>query len=135
MDDRFIVGNALPSALGAAADLYHEVREIRLAMQKEVDAVEAREKEIKGYIIDNGSTREGETGWSGLRYRAQIVPKDNVKVADWPTFYTWIMANERLDLLEKRLAKTAASDYVEATKAYPPGTEKFIYKDLSVTKI
>src|SRR5579872_6863440 len=44
-------GAPLPVSLGSCADLLHDVRTLRLSMQKEVDVIEAREKEIRDHLI------------------------------------------------------------------------------------
>ena len=133
MDKRFEVGAPMPSSLGLCADLHHEVESIRLEMQRQTNEVKAREKEIEEYIIQQGSVKD-DTGWAGLRYRAQIKSETTFRVADWPAFHAWVLKNERLDMLEKRPSKKAVEDYIEQT-GFPDGTELFKYKKLSVTKI
>ena len=127
-------GDPLPEALGACADLYHQVRDIRLAMDKDVEAVKKRESEIKEHLINN-IPKSGNTGVAGLLYRAQIVVKDTVKVADWGVFHSWIRKNDRFDLLQKRVAETAAKDWIAETGKPMPGTEIVKIPDVSITKI
>lgn len=134
MDDRFVKGTPLPQSVGRCADLYHEVREIRLAMEKETEVVKSRESEIKEHIINNLS-KSDDTGAAGLRYRAQIVMKDVYKVLDWPVLHSWIRKNDRFDMLEKRLSKKAAEDFVVEEKRLLPGTELVHVPDVSITKI
>lgn len=63
-------GAPMPASLGACADLLHDVKELRLEMQRQTDAIEAREKEIKKWIIDNAN--EHDTTFGGRRYVAQV---------------------------------------------------------------
>jgi hypothetical protein len=133
MDPKFIKGGAIPQAIGLCADLYHDVRELRLAMQKEVDEVAAREKEIKDYIIDNLS-KSDDTGAAGKRYRAQIVTKVTPAAADWEKIHQFILENDRFDLLQKRLSDKAVQDMWENGEEVP-GVERFNAISVSITKL
>jgi hypothetical protein len=132
-DNNLEVGAPMPHSIGRCADMYHEVRELRLAMQKETEAVEAREKEIKAYIIDNLS-KSDDTGAAGLRYRAQIVMKVTAKIADWGVFTSWVRKHDRFDCLQKRVTETAIKD-LWAEREAVPGIEKVNIPDVSITKI
>jgi hypothetical protein len=127
-------GAPLPKSIGACADLYKQVQTLRLAMDKEVEAVKARETEIKDYIIANLSKSE-DTGAAGKFYRAQIVEKTKARVADWGVFTSWVKKNDRFDCLQKRLSDTAVADTMEKEERVLPGLELVIIKDVSITKI
>ena len=74
------LGEALPADhLGDIVDKYHEFRELRLEMQRQTDAVEAREKELKDFLIET-IPKSNNTGVSGKFYNAQIKPKQFVMV-------------------------------------------------------
>ena len=137
------VGAPLPTSMGRCADLYHDVRELRLAMEKEVAEIQARETEIKGYIIDNLSKGE-DTGAAGLRYRAQVVSKRQPIIAavsdvypegGWGALCSWIRKHDRFDMLQKRLSDKAVMDFADQEERVVPGTEIMNVKNLSVTKI
>lgn len=123
----------IPEAIGPRADLYHDVRELRLAMEKEVAAVAAFEKSVKDSIINDLSVSEN-TGAAGLRYRAQVVPKREPTVEDWSKLWTHIQMTGEFDLLQKRVATTAVKERWEAGVDLP-GVGAVNVKDLSVTKI
>jgi hypothetical protein len=127
------VGSQLPTSIGRCADMYAEVRELRLAMDKEVAAVKARETEIREHIINNLSKSE-DTGAAGLRYRAQIVMKLAPKISDWGVLTSWIRKNDRFDLLYKRINETAIKD-LWAERENVPGIEKVNVPDVSITKL
>lgn len=127
-------GYALPPSIGRCADEYAEVRAIRLAMDKEVERVKARETELREHIIANLS-KSSDTGAAGLRYRAQIVLKRVPKVMDWGVVWSWAKKNDRLDIFQKRLNETAAKDFEDAEKRPVPGTEIVNVPDVSITKI
>ena len=79
----------MPESVGLCADLYAEVRDLRLAMQKIVDKVKERESEIRNYII-NELPKSQNTGAAGKRYRAQIVTKEVPTLKDWNAFTKFV---------------------------------------------
>lgn len=127
------VGGPIPRSIGRVADLYHDIRDLRLSMEKDVDKVKARESELKEYMIANLS-KSDDTGASGLRYRAQIVSKDVPRAADWPKVHKFIQETGRFDLLQKRLGEKAVMDMVADNQTIP-GIEIVKVPDVSVTKI
>lgn len=134
MDQRFVKGAELPASIGRCADLYAEVRALRLAMEKETEEVKARESEIREHIIGNLS-KSDDTGAAGLRYRAQIVMKRKFNVVSWPDFWAYVLKTRRTDLIQKRLAEKAVADFVEGEGALVPGTEAINVPDVSITKV
>ena len=55
---------------------------------------------------------------NGVAYRADRV---SVTVADWDTFYAYVVENDAAYLLEKRASKAAAEEILEETGELPPG--------------
>lgn len=143
MSEFLKVGGPLPISIGRCADLYHDVRELRLAMEKEVAEIQARETEVREHIIANLSKSE-DTGAAGLRFRAQRVDKRKFRFAGtseelpaggWPGFTAWMSKHGRFDMIQKRLADKAVGDFYAEEKRLPPGLETLLVPDLSVTKI
>jgi hypothetical protein len=135
--DYLAVGAPMPRSVGRCADLYSDVRALRLAMEKEVKTIQARETEIKDHIINNLS-KSDDTGAAGLKYRAQVVVKDVVRVAtdQWGVLHSWIRKNDRFDMLQKRLNETAVDDWMEQNEGrLLPGTELVKVPQVSITKI
>jgi hypothetical protein len=126
-------GDPMPESIGRCADEYSSVRALRLAMEKIVEGVKARETEIQDHIINNLSA-SADTGASGLKYRAQIVKKDAVHIKDWAAFTNYILENDRFDLLQKRLSDKAALDLF-ADGVDVPGLEKMKVPKVSITKV
>ena len=133
MKPEYQTGAPLPPTIGGCADLYAEVRDLRLAMQKVVDDVKARESEIRDHIIDNLS-KSDDTGAAGKRYRAQVVTKLKPSLKDWPAFTTYVQEAQRFDLLQKRINERAVLDLLEGGESVP-GIERFNAVDVSITKI
>jgi hypothetical protein len=126
-------GAPLPASIGLCADLYAEVRELRLAMQKVVDDVKARESEVREHIIANLS-KSDDTGAAGKRYRAQVVTKLKPALKDWTKFTDYVRMNGRFDLLQKRMNERAVLGMLEEGTSVP-GVERFNAVDVSITKI
>lgn len=133
MKPEYEIDGPLPEAIGRCGDLYKEVQAIRLAMDKEVKEVKARENQIKQHIIDNLS-KSDDTGAVGLLYRVQVTEKAKATVKDWEKFYDFVAEQDRFDMLSKSISQKAAMDYFEEEDTMPPGTEKFNAVGLSVTK-
>jgi hypothetical protein len=126
-------GAPLPASIGLCADLYAEVRELRLAMQKMVDDVKARESEVREHIIDNLS-KSDDTGAAGKRYRAQVVTKLKPALKNWDAFVGYMLMHNRFDLVQKRMNERAVLDMLEEGEGVP-GVERFNAVDVSITKI
>jgi len=133
MKPEYEIDGPLHEAIGRCGDLYKEVQAIRLAMDKEVKEVKARENQIKQHIIDNLS-KSDDTGAVGLLYRVQVTEKAKATVKDWEKFYDFVAEQDRFDMLSKSISQKAAMDYFEEEDTMPPGTEKFNAVGLSVTK-
>jgi hypothetical protein len=131
--DPLEVGGPIPVSIGRTADLYSDVRQLRLSMEKEVERVKARETELREHIIANLS-KSDDTGAAGLRYRAQIVTKDVPRAVDWPAMHAYVQKTGRFDLLQKRLGEKAVMDMVADGQPIP-GVEIVKVPDVSITKI
>lgn len=135
--DMLAVGSPVPVAMGRCADLYHDVRELRLMMEKEVEKIKARETELSEHLIAN-LTKGADTGAAGLFYRAQVVNKPKQRVSEerggWQALWEYIFKTRRADLIQKRLAEKAIEDMVAAGEVLP-GVETIQVPTLSITKI
>lgn len=128
------VGAPVPKSIGRCADLYAQVRDLRRAMDKEVEAVKARETELREHII-NSLSKSDDTGAAGLLYRAQITIDDVVRVKDWSTVWRWAKDNDRPDIYQKRLSEKAVTDWIAQNGKAIPGTEVVHVPNVSITKI
>lgn len=136
IDPAFEPGGPIPDALGIVADLYAEVRAIRLAMEKEVAPFRERETELREYLIANiekSRAGGGDTGAVGHNYRVQIVDKRVPTVRDWADFHSYIMRMGRPDLLQRRISAKAVTELLDAG-AELPGIEEILVPDVSITK-
>lgn len=149
MSDMLKLGGPMPVNLGRCVDLYHDVRSLRLAMEKEVKEMQFREAEIKLHLI-NTLSKQDDKGAVGTRYMARRVDKTAFSFAKaqtdameaevegsagWQQFTNWVRQTGRFDFLQKRLSDGAVKDMFEATGQLPPGVNKIDVPDLSVTKV
>ncbi len=126
-------GDPMPKTIGRCADAYKEVSDLRLAMQKEVDAIKKRETEINEHILENLSASD-DTGASGLKYKAQIKTSVALSATDWEAIHDFVYENDRFDILGKSLNKKAIEELWDAGKKVP-GVVKINVKKVSITKI
>lgn len=122
-----------PKKVGTAADMYYEVRQRRLEMQKVVDALKAQETLLKNLIIDE-VPKSNASGVAGSIARAQIVPKSTPRTTNWDDFYKYLLRVKRPELLQKRLSVEAITEIWDTGKDVP-GVEEFKFKDVSLTKL
>lgn len=130
----FDIKAPVPTDLRQIPDLLKEVKDVRLQMQKETDAVEAYESRLKGALIDG--LEVDSPGVFGRTYKVQVTAKTVPKVSGegWQQFFSFVQRSGRFDLLQKRLSDTAVTEMLEAGQDVP-GVETIIVKSVSLTKV
>lgn len=126
----------IPKSVAAAADMYWEMNQKRLAMQREVDAIEADEKALKEHLI-NAIPKSQATGVAGKFARVTVVTKDVPTVTDWDAFYGHVAKNKAkggFALLGRRLSDTAIREIWDSGKQVP-GVGHFTAVTLSVSRV
>ncbi len=98
-----------PRHIAACGDRAYELRQKRLAMQREVDAIEAEEKALKEHIINTLPKSEA-SGVAGKVARTSIVTKTEPQVADWEALYKHVKKTGEFDLLNRAVNKAAAKE-------------------------
>jgi hypothetical protein len=121
-----------PKTMGSCADLIYKLRKRRLDAQKVVDAIEAEEKALKAYIIDN-LPKSNLKGATGSVANVRVVTKEIPQVNNWDDFYTFVRKSKRTDLLQKRLSEGAIQEILDSGKKVP-GVGLFTAVSLSITK-
>lgn len=122
-----------PKAMGACADKLFELRNKRLAMQKEADAVAAEETALKNHIIKNLPKSEA-SGVAGKLARVTVVTKEIPQVKDWDAFYKYVKKTSSFDLMQKRITDSAIKERWEDGKEIP-GVEHFNVVSVSINKV
>jgi lipid II:glycine glycyltransferase (peptidoglycan interpeptide bridge formation enzyme) len=124
-----------PDTLGACADLYYTTREKRLAMQREVDEVEALESAVRDHIINN--LPKTDNGAIGKICRVAVKVKPKPVVEDWDKFYEFVSKNRKkggFALLNRAVNAKATQEYWDAGKKVP-GVGSMNVVTLSVNKL
>jgi len=132
-DPRYVKGTDIPQGLGAQADEYAAVREERLRVQKEAEAIKSRETEIYNCIMST-LDESTDTGAMGHFYGVQRVEKDQVQVKDWDAMWKHIQTTGDFNLLQKRVNDKAVKELAEGGDAVP-GAEIVKVPTLSFTKV
>lgn len=125
----------VPKSLGAAADCLYQLKEERLRLQKEVEQLEANEKLVKNYLIDNLPKSQA-LGVAGKVARATIITQvvPSVKAENWPLVFAYIKKKGAFDLMQKRLSTAAVeSRWNEGLEI--PGVEPFNIVKVSLNKV
>lgn len=123
----------IPKTIGSCADLLYETKAKRLALQKQVDQLEAEEKDLKDHII-NTLPKSQASGVAGKVARVSVTKKSVPQVKDWPKFFTHLKKTGEFELLQRRLNESAVSERWEAKKKIP-GVEAFEVVTVSLNKI
>lgn len=79
-------------------------------------ALETAEAAILAFFQEHGMTSASCA--NGTAYQST---RTSATVADWDAVLGFVKTNERWDMLERRVAKKAVEDYVEAEGDLPPG--------------
>lgn len=126
----------IPKKDAEVADLWFSTRAARLAMQKEVDALESKEAKLKAYIIDHLPASSA-TGIRGKLVAVTIEKKDRAELADFDAFTDFIVKNRKkgaFALLNRALNAKAIKEYWDMGQQVP-GVNKVPYKTLSYSAI
>lgn len=130
----FKKGDPLPNSLGALADVYADVRQRRLDMEKAAERVKERETELFNIAL-NYLKSSADTGASGERYRVQKVSKPVQNVKDWDAFYAFVKKHDAFEMLQKRLSDKSVLEWKDTNGAFPDGVEQREIDTLSFTKV
>lgn len=126
----------IPKAIGAAADKYYEVREARLQLERQADAMREFEGQLREHLINN-IPKSKSTGVAGKLCRVSVVTDDVAQVQDWDKFYAYITKNAKsggFALLNRAVNGKAVKELWDAKKKVP-GVVPFTVTKLSLNKL
>ena len=104
----------------------------RLALQKQVEALEVEEKDLKAKVLEALRKSPSKAVSNGDRL-FQLVPGDEPKAEDWPKIYEYILKTKSFDLLQRRLNNAAVKERWEDNVKIP-GVVSIPTESLSDTK-
>jgi len=105
-------------------DKYVQLRnkkaEFKAAYDEKVGKIDEALDKIEQHLMKvfNETGQESAKTAAGTAYKQR---RFSASVADWPATLEYIQANERWDLLEKRVAKKVIEEMLEETGEVPPG--------------
>lgn len=105
----------VPENLATAVDLLYTTRQARLEIQKQVDALQARESALREHLI-NTLPKSDATGIAGRVARATIVVKTEPTVENWDEFWAWVSKTKSYDCVQRRISAPAIRDRWENKK-------------------
>lgn len=118
-------------SIGNMIDSLYDLRAQRLAIEKQVEELKARETAAKEEIL-RILKESGLEGAKGEVATASIQYKIKPNVVDWDAVFTYIRDNDMFALLQKRLTTTLWAALQE-DGILVPGTEPIPIVDLSLT--
>ena len=120
--------------VGEIADLLYLTKQERLEVQKQVAALEAQEREIKAWLIDNLPKSEV-SGVAGKLARVSIVSKEEPTIIDERKFRRFLQKTKRYELAYKlRPAGVAIKEAWEEGEEIP-GIGPFTVVSVSMNKL
>ena len=115
------------------ADEFVELRERRLAADRAAKALKSEETVLAERLIHQGI--ENDTRFvGGSTHKVTIQTKSKPIAADWQQVYDYMIANDAMDLVQKRLTEGAVNARFEDGNDIP-GIEFIDVNSLSVSKI
>lgn len=112
---------------------YRKIRDARAdlkAQYEEADAkLVAQQEVIKAELIKLMTTT-GVTKLATPDGIAFMQEKLKASIADWSDFSEWVITNQALDMLEKRVRSKAVEEYIETHGTTPPGIN--VYREFDV---
>lgn len=90
-----------------------EVKEKVAAIKQSMDKIEA--------WLKVQADAQGVTSFKTKAGTAFVTTTDYANVSDWDATLEFIKTNDRFEMLEKRVSKTAVREYIAEAKEVPPG--------------
>ena len=124
--------------LDRLAKIYRKIRsEIATLTQEydtKVEALKAQQEELKNAMKDMMKTM-GVTSVRTAQGTVVLSVKTRYNTLDWDSFKKFVVEHDAVDLLEKRIAQTNMSQFLEENPGLvPPGLNSHAEYDISVRK-
>ena len=123
----------IPKTKGALVDRLYEVKQQRLALQRQVAAIQEEETALAEAVI-NTLPSSDLTGIVGKVGKATVVVGETYQVENWDALYKYVVKNKAFELLQRKLSTKAIEERIESGNKIP-GVKKFKYKKVSISKV
>ncbi len=121
-----------PKSLGAAADLWWDLRSQRLAADKAAAALKEREQAVEAYLIN--SIDADSTGVAGKAVAVRRIETETPMIEDWEKLTSYIKRKGAFHLLQHRLSVSSVNEVLEDGKPIP-GVSTFVKVKLGYSQI
>ena len=114
--------------------IYMKMRAQLSELDAQVEKIKAQQAEVKNAIKD--TLRDNNLSSAKTDYgTVSLVQKTRYYTNDWESFKTFVIENDAIDLLEKRIAQTNMRTFLEDNpKLHPPGLNSETEFDVSIRK-
>lgn len=119
--------------LAILVNQYVDLREQRLALDRESERIKELESEAKAKLIE-GLAVSSAKSVGGKTHRVTLRTKNVPQVMDWEKVYAYIKANDAFELLQKRLSNPAVVERWDTGVAID-GVGSVEVTDLSINKL
>lgn len=118
---------------GARADLYYEMNNKRLELNRQAKTIEDFTAKLGKWFIQELPDKDS-TGVAGKVARIQVKDDTVPRVMDWSKFYAHIKKNNAFELLNRAVNAKSVKERWD-NKKQVPGVDKFSIKKISITKV
>jgi hypothetical protein len=121
--------------LGEMIDQLYAVRQERLELEAEAEALKKQQTAMEEYLIDEFSTEdlEGAAGRVGKISVTPVIAANIDDPANWNAFFEWCAKHDAWDMLYHRVNQKAVMERWEARVKIPHLT-RFEKKKISISK-
>lgn len=116
------------------ARMYMKMRTAIQGLDKQIEDIKEAQQQVKNAMKDQMmalGTKSVRTDFGTI----SLKEKSRYYTQDWDSFKKFIIENDAVDLLEKRIAQTNMQTFLEENPdLHPPGLSSMAEFDISVTK-
>lgn len=127
----------IPKTVGGLVDMIYQLQESRLVLQREVDALEEKEKALIEHLRESAQKQDLDGAMGKLakvKLGKQLVPTIDAENGGWDKFWAYVFKTKQTNLVQKRLTTKACQELWDEGKTIP-GVKKFERDTISITKI
>jgi hypothetical protein len=122
-----------PRKLADCADYIYDLKQRRLALQKDVAALEAEEKALRAHLIEKLPLQNA-SSIAGISARVSLEPRTVPTVGDWDAVFRFIKKTGKFELLQRRLSDAVVKELWDDGKKVP-GVGQLEITVLSINKV
>jgi hypothetical protein len=114
--------------------LRDRIKELEAEHKKELTPLKEKKDELDAWLLaelDRQKLQSVNVAGCGTVFKKKVV---KVAVGDWDTAWNWMRENQRFDMLNHAVNKTAVVAYVEEHQAPPPGVSYSAMFDVEVNR-